>query len=319
MLVAWSIFALFFGWKFGHTSLYAASLVAGCSLLLVHTDKLFEDDDEAKKNQSNSIVTLQLLIMSGLLAMPALRDADALQLTNSDWFPTGVEDAILMSILSLGTLYHFLRRVVLMDKLLPPTLATVAMIATMLYTGVALETNLITTFAILSFVGAGAYLAIQGEWRSGMRSVARREERLQVLQTKQNTQAYLNQTSQETGVTLIDPKLIELAEKQKKRAKRTGISQPGDLEVGDIQHRPTIVLSFLGVSILASMMFAFLGGDQTTAIILCASISILFISLARVRAESLNLRLVDVLGIEIPIAVTMAGLVLVHLAGRASQ
>ena len=319
MLVAWSIFALFFGWKFGHTSIYAASLVAGCSLLLVHSDKLFQDDDEAKKNQSNSIVTLQLLIMSGLLAMPALREADALELTNSEWFPTGVEDATFMAILSMGTLYHFLRRVLLMDKLLPPTLASVAMISTMLYTGVALEANLITTFAILSFVGAGGYLAIQGEWRSGMRSVALKEERLQDLQSKQNTQAYLNQSAKDTGVTLIDPKLIELAEKQKKRAKRSGISEPDDLEVGDIQHRPTIVLSFLGVSILASIMFAFLGGDQTTAIVLCASISILFISLARVRAESLKLRLVDVLGVEIPIAVTMTGLVLVHLAGRASQ
>ena len=48
-------------------------------------------------------------------------------------------------------------------------------------------------------------------------------------------------------------------------------------------------------------------------------ISFLFISLARLRADSLNLRLVDVLGVEIPIAIAMAGLVLVHLASRMTQ
>ena len=37
------------------------------------------------------------------------------------------------------------------------------------------------------------------------------------------------------------------------------------------------------------------------------------------RADSLKLRLIDVLGVEIPIAVAMAGLVLVHIAARMTQ
>ena len=71
---------------------------------------------------------------------------------------------------------------------------------------------------MLSFVGSGAYLAFQGEWRSGMRSVARRDERLREIEAKQRTQIAYNQTSEVTGVQFIDPKMIELAEKQKKRA-----------------------------------------------------------------------------------------------------
>ena len=74
MLVAWSIFAIHFGWKFGHTSMFAATMVAGCSLMLVHTDRFLDDKDNIKRNQTNSIVTYQLLVMSALLAIPALRE-----------------------------------------------------------------------------------------------------------------------------------------------------------------------------------------------------------------------------------------------------
>ena len=319
MLIAWSIFALHFGWKFGHTSMFAATMVAGCSLLLAHTDRFLEDKHEAKRNQTNSIVTLQLLVMSGLLAVPALRDEASLELTNAAWFPSVTQDAMMMGFISLGTLLHYLRRVTKMDKLLPPTLATVTMVGMMLFTGVSLEIQLLTTMALLSFVGSGAYLAIQGEWRSGLRSVARRDERIQELESKQRVQVAYNQVAEETGVQFIDPTMIELAEKQKKRSKRAGSTGEMDLELGDIQHRPSIVLSFLAVTIVASMFFAYATGSGLVALLLTGGMSFLFISLARMRADSLQLRLVDVLGVEIPIAITMAGLVLVHLASRMTQ
>ena len=319
MLVAWSIFALHFGWKFGHTSMFAATLVAGCSLMLAHTDRFLADKSLVKRNQTNSIVTLQLLVMSALLVIPALRNEASLQLTNSDWFPQSGQDAMMMGFISLGTLFHYMSRVTKMDKLLPPTLATVTMIGTMLFSGVTLELDLLVTMALLSFVGSGAYLAVQGEWRSGLRSVARRDERIREIEAKQNVQIAYNQTSDETGVQFIDPTMIELAEKQKKRSKRAGSTGEMDLELGDIQHRPSIVLSFLGVTILASMFFAYFSGSGIVALLLMGGMSFLFISLARLRADSLKLRLVDVLGVEIPIAITMAGLILVHLASRATQ
>ena len=319
MLVVWSIFAVQFGWKFGHTSMFAASMVAGCSLMLAHTDQFLEDKNITKRNQSNNIVTFQLLIMSALLVIPALRDNASLELTDADWFPQATQDAIMMGLIGLGVLFHFLRRVTKMDKLLPPTLATVTMVGMMLFTGVTLEIELLTTLALLSFVGSGAYLAVQGEWRSGMRSVARREERMKAIEAKQQTQIAHEQTTNKTGLQLIDPTMIELAEKQKKRSKRAGSTGEMDLELGDIQHRPSIVLSFLIVTILTSVFFAYFSGSGLIALLLMGGMSFLFISLARMRADSLKLRLIDVLGVEIPIAIAMAGLVLVHIAARMTQ
>ena len=73
------------------------------------------------------------------------------------------------------------------------------------------------------------------------------------------------------------------------------------------------------MTIFAATFFAYLSGSGMLALLLMGGMSFLFISLARLRADSLNLRLVDVLGVEIPIAVTMSGLVLVHLASRMTQ
>ena len=184
--------------------------------------------------------------MSALLVIPALRDNASLELTDSDWFPQATQDAMMMGLIGLGTLFHFLRRVTKMDKLLPPTLATVTMVGMMLFTGVTLELELLTTVALLSFVGSGAYLAVQGEWRSGMRSVARREERMKAIEAKQQTRIAHEETSDKTGVQLIDPTMIELAEKQKKRSKRAGSTGEMDLELvtfNTTKHRPLVPCS----------------------------------------------------------------------------
>ena len=45
-------------------------------------------------------------------------------------------------------------------------------------------------------------------------------------------------------------------------------------------------------------------------------ISVLFIGIARWRAEQVNMQLPDVMGIESPVAITMVGLTLIQIAGR---
>jgi hypothetical protein len=64
---------------------------------------------------------------------------------------------------------------------------------------------------------------------------------------------------------------------------------------------------------------SFTTGSAFMILAFCVMISILFITLARLRANQIGLRLPDVMGIELPIAISMAGLVLVHIAGRISN
>ena len=52
------------------------------------------------------------------------------------------------------------------------------------------------------------------------------------------------------------------------------------------------------------------------AIAVASFISVLFIGIARWRADQVNLQLPDIMGIESPVAITMAGLTLIQIAGR---
>jgi hypothetical protein len=115
---------------------------------------------------------------------------------------------------------------------------------------------------------------------------------------------------------MIDAELLQLAEKQEKRSRRRSSAGEYDLIVGDIHHKPTIVISFISITLLIGIYFSWISGESLLAITMASFISILFIGIARWRAEQVNLQLPDIMGIESPVAVTMAGLTLIQIAGR---
>ena len=78
-------------------------------------------------------------------------------------------------------------------------------------------------------------------------------------------------------------------------------------------------MTFLAVTILVSTWFSFTTAEGFLALGFSVAVSILFITLSRLRANQIGLRLPDIMGIEIPVAISMVGLVLVHIAGRVSQ
>ena len=119
-----------------------------------------------------------------------------------------------------------------------------------------------------------------------------------------------------SNIKMVDAELLQLSELQQQRSKRRSSSGDYDLVVGDIQHKPTIVLSFIIVTILVGIFFAWTSGDSLPAIAVASFISVLFIAIARWRADQVNLQLPDIMGIESPVAITMAGLTLIQIAGR---
>jgi hypothetical protein len=207
-----------------------------------------------------------------------------------------------------------------------------------------LNLSLVILAAILAFVGSGVYLAIQGEFRAGLRALAKRDNRLARIQEKrERMEAFIatsstveqgevvlaaesipdledsDQEDTRTTLRLIDTELLDLAEKQRKRSKNWSTSGRHDLEIGDIHHQPVITLMFLITTILATTVISFMTGATLLALGFGVMLSLMFVGAARLRANEIGLRLPDIMGIEAPIAVGMAGLVLIHVAGRASN
>ena len=77
-----------------------------------------------------------------------------------------------------------------------------------------------------------------------------------------------------------------------------------------------VLLLFLAVAFLGSTWFAYATPYALLALVFSAGFAIILVGLTRIRANSIGLRLPDVAGVELPIMVAMAGMVLVHLAGR---
>ena len=339
LMTVWGVATIALSWTYGQQAIWAITLVITCAILLFASDRMKRSgasDELLKKAEAlpGQLLTLMMGLLSGFFIIIALEPLNLMQLDGSSFLPDETLNLYCLTLITLVALTLYLRRAATVEKLLPPAIAAVGLLSVMAITAQVKDSALVLLATILMFIGSGAYLAIQGEFRSEMRSIARKEDRLLRIEEKQarlekfvaaqatqkgNSAAINDQQDNKTKLKMIDIEMLDLVEKQRKRAKRAGTSGQYDLEIGDIHHRPVIVIAFLITTILASTYLSFTSSLSYLILAFCVVISILFIALARIRANDIGLRLPDVAGIELPIAISMIGLVIVHLAGRISD
>ena len=333
LMTIWGISAIALSWTYGQAAIWATALVIACGVLLQVSDRLKAsgaNEFELKKAEAlpGQLLTLMMGLLSGFFIIIALDPLNISMLTGSENLFSSEMNLLILTIITLVALTLYLIRASTLEKLLPPALSAVGLMVVMIIAGQVQDSGIVVLLTIAAFILSGAYLAFQGEFRSGMRAIARKEDRLQRIEEKrQRMEEFISQKAESDAIgdtnlsnlQLIDSELLDLAEKQRKRSKRAGSIGTYDLEVGDIHHRPVIVISFLVTVILASTYMSFSTGSAFMVLSFCVLVSILFIALARLRANQIGLRLPDIMGIELPIALSMAGLVLVHIAGRISN
>ena len=322
ILVSWSIVALVLQWRFGFGAFWIAFLGISSVLIISWSELNAKRMAEGEKMSHQAImpgnlITISLGFISVMLMLIGLNEPVNNSLTYSDMFPNDVNNlrfASIAAVLTVGGLY--LPRASKLEKLLPSAIASIAVLVTVGLAAVSLEDNQTLYLAGISFVGTGAWLAAQGEIRSRMKQVSQRDERLEKYLARQEIKDEAKQASNGTNIKMVDAELLQLSELQQKRSKRRSSSGDYDLVVGDINHKPTIVLSFIIVTLLVGIFFAWTSGDSLPVIAVASFISVLFIGIARWRADQVNLQLPDIMGIESPVAITMAGLTLIQIAGR---
>ena len=346
LMTFWGIFALLLSWTYGQSSFWALSLVLSSAILLKASENRRADgatESELIRLEAlpGKLLTMMMGFMTAFFVMIALNPLTVTPLTGTEYMLDKETNLLLLMVIGLVALVLYLIRAATLEKLLPPAVSAVALIVAMALAGQSIAVELVVLAAVFAFVGSGAYLAIQGEFRAGLRALTKKENRIQRLNEKQERiQAFIESSgiahddgaktavlqegderdsSPRSTLRLIDTELLSLAEKQRKRQKRSGSTGQHDLYIGDIHHQPTIVLLFLGTTILATTFYSFTTGATLFALSFSVLISMLFVGLSRIRANQIGLRLPDILGIEAPIALGMMGLVLVHVAGRASN
>jgi len=323
ILVSWAIAAIVLQWRFGFGALWIA-LLGLASILIVS----WSEENARRLSQGEGLshealmpgklITITLGFISVMLMLIGLDEPINVALTDSDLLPSGVDNlrlAAIVSMITLGGLY--LPRASTLDRLLPSAIASIAVLIAVGLAGNSFDDYPTLAITGICFVGTGAWLAAQGEIRSRLRQVSQREERLEkYLARTELTDQLQTEQDEESQIKMIDAELIQLSEKQQKRSRRRSSTGKYDMIVGDIHHKPTIVISFISVTILIGVYFSWVSASSLLAIAMSSFISVLFIGIARWRAEQVNLQLPDIMGIESPVAVTMAGLTLIQIAGR---
>ena len=130
----------------------------------------------------------------------------------------------------------------------------------------------------------------------------------------------MSQAISRGGMKVADAELYKLIDKQRKRRRKSGAqygSDDLDLLIGDIHHRPVIVLSFIVVTTFAACWVAWASSTLNPGLMLMVSLFALSLTwVSRHRAKVQNLRLPDINGVEMPFFVTMGSLALIYLVGH---
>ncbi|MED5485730.1 MAG: hypothetical protein VYE59_03855, partial [Candidatus Thermoplasmatota archaeon] len=230
------------------------------------------------------------------------------------------------------------------EKILQPAIAN----GLMLLSCIVLAANNDSWQLLISFVMlfvSSVLLVMQAEVRTGLKDISKRENLMENLRRKQLVKRHLEsggsleelgslmatddskqilQTSEKGTIEVIDPELIDLLEKRRKKNMNTNLSE-SELLLQDVHYRPVVMLLFIALIFVITGFFSFSptlnnGGDIANAMLLIAAIfSVVLISASRWRTKELDLSMADVIGIELPIAVSMGGLTLVYLLGRISS
>ncbi len=325
LVVAWSIAALAIAWKYGMEAGWAAALTAGSFVLILSTSKRVvdardESSEPSSQNLSGRLLTVHLGMMTALFIIVALGPQRSTMLTGQAELVTLLNHGLL-TLIGVSSLILYMHRLTSVDALLPPTVGAIGLLVSMALAGQTVDDSTMQLVALAMFVVVGAYLAFQGDVRSGLRALAAKEERQATFAAKRERVQTLMSTVSSDGTTSValkqlDAELLQLSQQQKKRAKRTDVGAQDDLLVGDIHYRPVVLLLFLIVAFLGSTWFAYATPYGLLALGFSAGFALVLVGLTRLRANSIGLRLPDVAGVELPIMVAMCGMVLVHIAGR---
>jgi len=320
----WSTAVLALAWRYGDEAPWAVVLTASSFVLVlaaVHRLQTATAEGRVQREQQalpGRLLTLHLGMMTALFLTMALAPERGELLTGSTWLDAETNLHLLMVFGALS-LVLYLQRLSVLDALLLPSVAGVSLLVSMGLAGQSLDNGETVAAAGVLFVLVGAYLAFQADVRSGFKALTVREERLAAYAEKRARIDRLvdgEDGASSPSLKALDAELLVLAERQRQRAKRTDVGDEHDLLVGDIHYRPVVLLLFLTVAFVASTWFAYATAYGFEALLFSTAFAVVLVGIARLRANTIGLRLPDVLGVELPIAVALGGLVLVHVAGR---
>jgi len=255
-----------------------------------------------------SLYTGGLALMSMPILLALSGREPVFLLASSDVLPQA--DSSLVSVaLAAGVLAVYLPRSGSIDKLLNPALAALWLLVITTALAYTQEDEVAQTASLVMFVISSLWLVAKGEVRSELRSIAKRDARVQMA-TK------VGSGGAEGGVSTYDPILGEMEAKRRHSREKSETDDLVELYTTDVSHKPTVVLVILGLVIGAGVIIGLVTGPDPLLLVTVGIFLTALIAIARSRTERLDLELPHIMGMEMPIAAAIVGLVAIHVSSH---
>ena len=243
-----------------------------------------------------------------LMSMPILltlsgRDP-VLELASSDVLPD-FDSAIVTVALTAGVLAIYLPRSGSIEKLLNPALAALWLLVITTAVAYSQENAMARAASLTMFAVSSFWLVARGEIRSELKSIAKRDARIQM--------ATEVSTAREGGISTYDPIRGEMEAKRRKSRSKSDTDDLAELYTTDVSHRPTVVLAILALVLGAGVLIGLLTGPNPLLLVTVGIFLTALIAIARARTERLDLELPQIFGMEMPIALAIVGLVSIQV------
>ena len=206
----------------------------------------------------------------------------------------------------------YLPRAEKMEKLLKPAAAALWLLVITIGLSIQLENQTSTMAGIGLFALSALWLVARGEIRAELKTLTQREQLLAIA-----GQDEVKKLSLGTGqLDTYDPKRLELQQKRKKRRELTATDDDSELYTTDVSHRPTIVLLVLFLVLGSVIVWSLLFSSSPLILLSAGIFATILVAIARLRTKQLDLDLPTVMGIEMPIAYAIIGLVVALISGH---
>ena len=300
MLATMALSASILSWRHGFNELWMIITAFSVFSVLARTDT----SKEATYTNGIALVSLPILVsISSKQPVIILQEADSV--------PNF--DISMIAIICAGlVLSIYLPKAEKMEKLLKPAAASLWLL--ILSIGLSLQEEVVsaTYLGIGFFVISSIWLVARGEIRAEIKSMTIRDARVD-LARKSKTQAATLGTGQ---ISSYDTRIAEMQATRKKKRELKETENIEELYTTDVSHNPRIVTMILMIVLFTGIVNGFLFGPSPAVIFLIGAFSIILISIARQRTRSMSLELPTILGIELPIAISIGGMLGILLAGH---
>ena len=251
-----------------------------------------------------NLYTGGLALMSLPILLALSGQEPVLDLASSDVLPD-FDSAMVSVAMVAGVLAIYLPRSGTIEKLLNPALAALWLLVITWALAFSQGEIMAQMISAILFAGSSIWLVARGEIRSEIKSMAKRDAR--ILMAGEATK------TAEGGISTYDPIRGEMEAKRRKSRSKGDTDDLAELYTTDVSHRPTVILAILALVLGAGVLIGLLSGPNPLLLVTVGIFLTALIAIAIARAESLDLELPNILGMEMPIAAAIVGLVAIHV------